>query len=348
MKATWLSKWKGTSAVAGILLLFVAAVLIVTAVLETNPPTVINQSANPAIIPGDGSGYTELTVHAFDDTAIDTVTVDLTPIGGKVVRLYCKANYTAGENIVNILNYTTNATCPLGTYNLTVNVTDATTNRNYNTGNILLAVVPVVHIEDGQIGGIGATTVINITLDTAPDGLSGYNMTVSLSDENIAEIVAVEFPAWAAGFNAAAPLPADTVWLKAGDLASQIQPGATNVLLAMLTIRGDAEGSCSINATVTKMDPDGPGDPINPMVDPGQLTVLAVVPLPGYDNPPTDPDGDGLYEDLNGNGRKDFDDVVQLFKYLEWIEANEPIACFDFNGNGRIDFDDIVQLFKEV
>jgi hypothetical protein len=347
MKATWISKWKGISAAAGLLLLFVTAVLVVIAVLETNPPTVISQSANPAIIPGDGSGYTELTIHALDDSAIDTVTVDLTPIGGKVVHLYCKANYTEGENIVNIFNYTTNATCSLGTYNLAVNVTDATTNRNYNTGNILLVVGPSVHIEDGQIAGIGATTVINITLDTAPDGLSGYNMTLALSNTSIAEIISVEFPVWAT-LNAKGTLPADTVWLKAVDITNSVTPGATNVTLAELTIRGDAEGSCNITAVVTKMDPDGGGDPINTSVNTGRLTVLSVVPLPGYDNPPTDPDGDGLYEDLNGNGRKDFDDVVQLFKYLEWIEANEPIACFDFNGNGRIDFDDIVQLFKEV
>ncbi|MFC6940519.1 hypothetical protein ACFQE8_11185 [Salinirubellus sp. GCM10025818] len=29
--------------------------------------------------------------------------------------------------------------------------------------------------------------------------------------------------------------------------------------------------------------------------------------------PPTDPDGDGLYEDVNGNGRVDYDDVVELY-----------------------------------
>jgi len=81
------------------------------------------------------------------------------------------------------------------------------------------------------------------------------------------------------------------------------------------------------------------------------FTTLAageVITLPGYDTPPTDPDEDGLYEDLNGNGRTDFDDVVQFFNFMEWIEANEPIACFDFNGNGRIDFDDIVELFGEL
>jgi len=33
-------------------------------------------------------------------------------------------------------------------------------------------------------------------------------------------------------------------------------------------------------------------------------------------NLPTDPDGDGLYEDLNGNGRIDFNDIVTQFEEL--------------------------------
>lgn len=69
---------------------------------------------------------------------------------------------------------------------------------------------------------------------------------------------------------------------------------------------------------------------------------------PGQLSPPTDPDSDGLYEDLNGNGRMDFNDVVVLFNNLGWTEENQPIGCFDFNQNGRIDFDDVVQLFKEL
>ncbi len=77
-------------------------------------------------------------------------------------------------------------------------------------------------------------------------------------------------------------------------------------------------------------------------------TVAAVLPLPGFADPPTDPDGDGLYEDLNGNGRLDFADVVAYFDNMEWIAENEPVECFDYNGNGRIDFNDIVVLFEEV
>lgn len=70
------------------------------------------------------------------------------------------------------------------------------------------------------------------------------------------------------------------------------------------------------------------------------------IPLPGVANPPTDPDGDGKYQDLNGNHGKDMGDVVLLFKHLSWIETNEPVTSFDFNGNGWMDMGDVVLLFK--
>ncbi|MBP1928148.1 PKD repeat protein [Methanolinea mesophila] len=76
--------------------------------------------------------------------------------------------------------------------------------------------------------------------------------------------------------------------------------------------------------------------------------IPAPVPLPGKTDPPTDPDGDGIIEDMNANGIKDFNDVFLFFRQMEWIQANEPVPLFDFNGNGIVDFNDIVRLFKEL
>ncbi len=77
-------------------------------------------------------------------------------------------------------------------------------------------------------------------------------------------------------------------------------------------------------------------------------TAPAVLTLPGQANPPTDPDSDGLYEDLNGNAEMDFNDVQLFFRQMDWIAANEPIALFDFNLNGGIDFNDIQLLFRRI
>ena len=63
---------------------------------------------------------------------------------------------------------------------------------------------------------------------------------------------------------------------------------------------------------------------------------------------PGDLDDDGLCEDVNGNGRKDFADVVLYFNQMSWIAGNEPVTLFDYNGNGRVDFADVVWLFNHL
>ncbi|MDD4621510.1 MAG: lectin like domain-containing protein [Methanosarcina sp.] len=73
-------------------------------------------------------------------------------------------------------------------------------------------------------------------------------------------------------------------------------------------------------------------------------SVLPV--FPGYTNPPTDLNQDGLYEDVNGNGILDFDDIVAYYENMGWIGENLSISFFDYNKNGLIDFDDVVKLYS--
>ncbi len=104
-------------------------------------------------------------------------------------------------------------------------------------------------------------------------------------------------------------------------------------------------------------DHDGIGD--EPFDLTGKGTNVDALPLVGYAMPapvavppgasrPTDPDGDRLYEDVNGNGRFDFADVVLFFNSMEWIADHEPVQLFDYNRNLRIDFGDVVRLFETL
>jgi len=77
-------------------------------------------------------------------------------------------------------------------------------------------------------------------------------------------------------------------------------------------------------------------------------TVGDPVTVPGGSGPPRDRDGDGRYEDVNGNGRSDFADVVLFFNQMTWIGEHEPVDAFDFNANERIDFADAVRLFSTL
>ena len=80
------------------------------------------------------------------------------------------------------------------------------------------------------------------------------------------------------------------------------------------------------------------------------MTTIPAPPVtvPGGAGMPTVTDADGTYDDVNGNGRKDFADVVLYFNQMSWISTNEPVAAFDYNGNGRIDFADVVRLFNHL
>nr|WP_226013533.1 family 43 glycosylhydrolase [Halomicrobium salinisoli] len=81
------------------------------------------------------------------------------------------------------------------------------------------------------------------------------------------------------------------------------------------------------------------------------------VPVDGRDRPPavgenanapTDPDGDGLYEDLNGNGEADYSDVVDYFNNMDEPAMTDHADAYDYNGNGEVDFADLVDLFGRV
>ena len=88
---------------------------------------------------------------------------------------------------------------------------------------------------------------------------------------------------------------------------------------------------CPFQRSVTSTDETG-----------SAVTVAEPYPAPG------DPDEDGLYEDLNGNGRIDFADLILYVNQMDWIRENQPLCCFDYNGNGNIDFADVIQLFHEI
>jgi parallel beta-helix repeat protein len=109
----------------------------------------------------------------------------------------------------------------------------------------------------------------------------------------------------------------------------------------------DGDGFCDAAYTINGGFPGGSPNvddlPLRAVVDPARP-----LPLPGVLKPPLDLDGDGRYEDVNGNGRTDFADVVLYFNQLQWIAASEPLAAFDYNGNGRIDFADVVWLFNNL
>ncbi len=207
------------------------------------------------------------------------------------------------------------------------------------------AVTQAIKLELGVAGAvIRREARVPIWLSEAPNGLSGFELGVSV-DPSVALIKRVEFPSF--GLNESSTVPSSTVSIRAVDIRNIVKPGDSRCVLAVLFIEGVSSGESAVRVEVKALDDDF-GNPIAAEVKQGKIVVVtSPKPLPGQ-REPKDIDGDGLFEDLNGNGRLDFADVVLLFKHKEFIEANWGPSFTDFNGNGRFDFDDIVRLFRRV
>jgi len=207
---------------------------------------------------------------------------------------------------------------------------------------------------------VGGAGVVRVVLDRAPGGLSGFSLRfttraaallpgycppASLCVPADVRIEGVKFPDWA-GLSDWRRIDEYTVELKAVDLRDVIRPGAQNVVLAEITVKALTPGVAVASVVNATIDSDG-GRPVAVVIKPGVVYVSGC-PRPVAGVMPRDLNGDGLYEDLNGNGRLDYDDVVRLFRYFDDPAIRECWQLYDFNRNGRLDYDDIVALFRMV
>jgi len=189
---------------------------------------------------------------------------------------------------------------------------------------------------------LNRNVTVEVVLSSAPNGLSMYNVTVLVGD--LVEIVGVYFPEWASfAFNSTLPSSEVTVYVEDGN--NEVQSGAKNISLFYLVMRGVEIGETYASISINRVEGDD-GEMVS--LDASDCYILVRLDrFPNCDYP-SDPDGDGLYEDTNGNGVKDINDLFVLFTNMDWVAENEYIPYFDFNGNGEMDVNDLLNLFNEI
>ncbi len=128
-----------------------------------------------------------------------------------------------------------------------------------------------VTIQDGAIQTTGGETSCTIVLDSAPGGLLGYRMNLTIEPEGIAGFEHIRFPDWAGFLNSSLLVSPTDLYIKAADLG-QVNPGATNVFLGEVTVRGIADGTAILG--IDNLDiQDENGNWIDCAVLPGTITV---------------------------------------------------------------------------
>ena len=116
-------------------------------------------------------------------------------------------------------------------------------------------------------------------------------------------------------------------------------------------------------------DPTGPVAEANPTEEPAgdevdgdvEFVPWSVEPVRGgdpvcfggqaigdFESQPTDPDGDGRYEDVDGDGDVDADDVEAMFANRDDDLIRSHPEAFDFSDDGDVDVADVRTLLNEV
>jgi PKD repeat protein len=189
---------------------------------------------------------------------------------------------------------------------------------------------------------VGGTVTVEVVVTSLPQGYSGADFLITLGDPTTARIVGATATAGS--------LPIGEVrsdreaFIKNVDLDRTIQPGAENVTLARITLEGVSDGTIRLDVTALNLDSEDGPNFVPSTTRSGHVRVYGP---PGPNGTaPTDPDGDGRFEDVSGDGATDYADVVALFEgFGHSTYARHPEA-FDFNGNGRLDFGDVIALFR--
>lgn len=194
-----------------------------------------------------------------------------------------------------------------------------------------------------------ATTLVNLTLDQAPYGLAGYNITVYFDDVLGGNFTSIEFPPWAANLSHKGPLPAPVVALDAIDLDGIIDPGATNIPLAYFKVKGNTPMPTFLKVTINMMTDDIGGD-VNPKTIPAKITVVRLLMFPGATKFPTDPHEDQKFYDVDGNKKITFNDVVIYYRNLQtgWTASNQYIPFFDYDNKNGVTFNDVIVLYNKA
>jgi len=204
-----------------------------------------------------------------------------------------------------------------------------------------------LRLEHG-IGGTGEEVELNLILAKAPRGLQKYDVVLSVSDSSVVQIKGAKSGLIDPRFFQVVTQSSDSIEFRAADFRDQIQPGAEEVILATIILIGVNRGEAALEIEVKVMT-DDEGNPIEPLVQSGEVEILiSLPPIGDSSNPPHDLDGDGLYEDINGDGALTFADPVVLAFNLDSEVIQQNPALFDFDDDGDVDFDDAAALAELV
>ncbi|MFC5136487.1 MULTISPECIES: PKD domain-containing protein [Haloferacaceae] len=192
---------------------------------------------------------------------------------------------------------------------------------------------------------IGENESYDVVVDSADGGVGAYEVTVALDDPNMASITDATLEA-DSDFTDVSYADDDSSVTLTAALMDTTDTGSVSI--ASVTVEGVAEGSSNVTVDVQALGTEA-GESYTVTDENGaSVSVIELPPVGSYDEPPQDPDDDGLYEDINGDGTFDINDVQALFVNRNDATIQDNPMKFDFNGDDTFDIIDVQALFNQL
>ena len=132
-------------------------------------------------------------------------------------------------------------------------------------------------LQGPERGLAGETVLVDLMLDQAPGGLSGYDISLHLVDVDAGNFHHVDFPDWA-GLHSTSSLPSPTVRIKAADTGQGVAMNDASIVLGTLSILCEKDGPLVIEFDKVRIDTETGNQSLvssEPVTHPQDGTVVA-------------------------------------------------------------------------
>lgn len=317
----------------------------------------VEESADPAFFEVSGLSPTDITVTQGDTLnvsgnvtntgdVIGTQTVEFrvngTVMANKTVSLNGSESMTVEFTSIDTSDLALGSTTH-GVYTEDDNQTAPLTIEESSASGQQVSVVPAT-----QTTSEGETVTYDVVFETADSGVGSYNFTLTSANASVAQFTDVTL-------NGDPGVSEVNFTTNGSRLSVDVALADTNdtgsVTLATVSVKSINTGTTDLALSVGVVA-DEQGNSYTIAEDTGtSINVTGSQPGPGdvtgNGDAATDPDGDGQFEDINGDGSANVADVQALFAALNTI-GSDNASFFDFNDDGNLNVADVQALFTQM
>jgi hypothetical protein len=202
---------------------------------------------------------------------------------------------------------------------------------------------------DGEIAA-GSTNAYDVVVTDVDGGVGAFAATVSVDDPSVATVTDASIAAGtdtdAANLSTASVNVTGSSAVLEAALLDTNDDG--NVTIGTVVVSATAAGSVGVTPSVSAIGDESGESYAVGSTEGASLSVVEIPTVPGGTGLPSDPDADGTYEDITGDGNVTVADVQTLWDSRNSPEITENAEFYDFNGDGSFDVVDVQALFEQV